>query len=127
MEGLAPQFWVKRLDEHREVHYALSGLFTEDVLPRLFKSLYEASAPFIEDKGGFRVLGDLREFAVQPKEISPYMQRSQDDSAKAGVDRMAILYTSTLVKLQFTRISSALELGTFTDKPEAIVWLRSGA
>lgn len=125
MTGLAPQFWVERDDQHREVHYALSGLFTEDVIPNLFKSLFEASLPFIEDKGGFRVLGDLREFVVQPQEISPYMQKSQDDSARAGVDRMAIVYSSALVKLQFTRVSAALELGTFTDPDEALSWLRA--
>ncbi len=125
MNELAPQFSVKRLEECREVHYALSGLFTEELIPQIFKSLYETSLPFIEDRGGFRVLGDLRDFVVQPQEISPYMQRSQDDSAKVGVDRMAIVYSSALVKLQFTRVSAALDLGTFTEPDEALAWLRS--
>ncbi len=125
MNSLSPTFSVTREDHRREVHYELNGLFTQDNIPALMKALYKASEPFILEKVGFRVMGDLREFSVQTKEIAPYMQASQDASASFGVDKMAIIYSSMLVKQQFKRVSTALDLGTFTDKSEALAWLRS--
>lgn len=125
METLAPDFTVSRNDERREIFYSMSGLFTLEKVQELFAELLRTARPFIEDRKGFRVLGDLREMTVQTREIADQIKMSQDTSAKVGVDKMAILYSSTLMKQQFRRASDALDCQFFTDRAEAIAWLRA--
>ncbi|MEL7188314.1 MAG: STAS/SEC14 domain-containing protein [Pseudomonadota bacterium] len=125
MSTLTAAFEVTRDTAHREVFYRLSGLFTQDKVDELFAELFSASQPFIEDKGGFRVIGDLREISVQTREISDRIRFSQESSARAGVTKMAIVYSSILVMQQFRRNSEALNLGLFEDMDEAYAWLRS--
>jgi len=126
MATLAPTFTVSRDDLRREVHYAVCGLFTVDRIDALFEELRRKSKPFIEDRKGFRVLGDLRQYTVQTRDVAEKMQMSQEVSAKVGVTKMAIVYESVLLKQQFRRVSSALEMGYFRDLPEALAWLREG-
>ena len=125
MADLTPAFNVARKDAQREIHWSASGLWDAAKMAELFSELLDISRPFRHDKMGFRVLGDLRDFAVQPREIAALIEQSQRASAQYGVDRMAIVCSSVLVKQQFRRVSEALECEYFTDKSEAIAWLRS--
>ena len=125
METLAPSFSVSRNDARREIYYSLSGLLTLEVTDQLFAELLGKARPYIDDRKGFRVLGDLRDMTVQTREVADRIKLSQDTSARVGVDKMAILYRSTLMKQQFRRASDALECQFFTDRAEAIAWLRS--
>lgn len=125
METLAPSFTVSRNDAKREVFYAICGMLSREKIEELFEDLLRASRPFIEDRKGFRVMGDLREMVVQTREIAEKIKLSQDTAAKVGVDKMAILYSSTLMKQQFRRASDALDCQFFADRAEAIAWLRA--
>lgn len=125
MTTLAPTFSVTRNQELREVYYTVSGLFTVEKIEELFAELIKVAKPFMDDRKGFRALGDMREFSVQTREVVEQLQLSQDTSAKVGVDKMAIVYSSVLVKQQFRRVSDALQLGMFESKAEALVWLRT--
>ncbi|MEE4204705.1 MAG: STAS/SEC14 domain-containing protein [Erythrobacter sp.] len=124
MATLAPTFSVTRDDARREVHYALTGLFTLEAIDRFFERLRATARPFIEDRQGFRAIGDLRNYSVQPRDIAERMRMSQDISAKVGVTRMAIVYSSVLQMQQFRRVSNALEMGYFEDMGDALDWLR---
>lgn len=124
MDELEPLIRVTRDDHRREVHYWLSGLFSEDLIPHVFSELFKASRPFIDDRKGFLVLGDLSAFKVQPRQLVEHMRFSQEASAKAGVERMAIVYSSMLTMQQFRRVSDALECEFFTERQEALKWLR---
>ena len=124
MHSLVPHFEITRDDVRRELHWTATGLWTLEKAQELPKALYKQSLPFIETKRAFRVFGDLTEFAVQSQDVVDVMQVSQENSAQLGVDRMAILYASILVKIQFRRISDALELKFFEDRDEALAWLR---
>ncbi len=124
MQRLAPSFTVTREDNPREIHWTVVGLFDQQKIGELFSALLESSKPFRDDRKGFRVLGDLRDFAVQQREVAEMMETSQEVSAQLGVDRMAIVYSSMLVKQQFRRVSDALECEFFDAKADAIAWLR---
>ncbi len=124
METLAPTFTVSRNDGAREVHWSAAGLWTDGKVAELQGALFQAAKPFIDDAKGFRVLGDLREFAVQPRDLAEKMRLSQENSARVGVTRMALLVSSTLVKQQFRRVSAALECQFFSEKAAALAWLR---
>ncbi|MEM7780520.1 MAG: STAS/SEC14 domain-containing protein [Pseudomonadota bacterium] len=125
MQTLAPSFNVSRVDSAREIHWSAAGLWTEAVLQDLQSDLLKTAKPFLEDQKGFRVLGDLREMAVQPGHMAEKMRQSQEASAALGVDRMALVYSSMLVRQQFRRVSEALNCEFFEDRVEAIAWLRS--
>jgi hypothetical protein len=125
MHSLAPKFSVTREDRMREIHWTAVGLWEEKDAYQLYHELLAQSKPFRDDRKGFRVMGDLREFRVQKADIAEHMRNSQETSAQLGVDRMAIVYSSTLLKQQFRRISDALECQFLTDKDAALKWLRS--
>ncbi|MEP5938601.1 MAG: STAS/SEC14 domain-containing protein [Erythrobacter sp.] len=125
MQTLAPEFAIIAHIDAREIHWSASGLWDDATLVELQKSLLRKAKPFLEDQRGFRVLGDLREFSVQPRDMAEKMRQSQESSAQLGVDRMAILVSSVLVKQQFRRVSEALECEFFAEKIEALHWLRS--
>ncbi len=124
MQNLAPEFTVERSNNPREIYWTASGLWDMRTIQELFGELLEVSKPFRDDRKGFRVLGDLREFAVQTREVAEQMQQSQTASAQLGVDRMAILVSSVLVKQQFRRITESMELEFFENKSDALAWLR---
>ncbi|AOL23134.1 SpoIIAA-like [Erythrobacter litoralis] len=124
MASLAPTFTVTRDDARREVHYALTGLFTIEAIDRFFEELRRVAGPFMEDRKGFRAIGDLRQYSVQPRDVAERMQMSQDISAKVGVTKMAIVYSSVLQMQQLRRVSNALDMGYFTEMAEALDWLR---
>jgi hypothetical protein len=125
MQTLAPSFTVTRIDTAREIHWSAAGLWTEAIIGELQAELLKTAKPFIEDRQGFRVLGDLREMSVQPRELADRMRRSQEDSAHLGVSRMALVVSSVLVKQQFRRVSEALDCEFFPEITEALAWLRS--
>lgn len=124
MIDFTPKHRISTEPAFREVHFSASGLWDADKAEALLKELYHASLPFIEDGAKFRVLGDLREFQVQDSKVADVMRRSQEGSAKLGVERMAIIYSSVLVKFQFRRISETINLSLFEEKSDALRWLR---
>ncbi|MEP3421984.1 MAG: STAS/SEC14 domain-containing protein [Erythrobacter sp.] len=124
MQSLAPDFRVTRNDANREIHWVAIGLWTEQTLADLQAKLIQMAKPYLEDRQGFRVLGDLRELAVQSREMAEKIRQSQEASAQLGVERMAFVYSSVLVKQQFRRLSAALEIEFFDNKADAINWLR---
>ena len=125
MQTLAPKFSVKPWIDRREVHWCVEGLFDEATSFDLQKALFKGSEPLIEDRKGFRVLADMRNFAVQPQHIAKIMEQTQIGSASLGVHKMAVLYTSVLVKQQLRRVSESMIIEFFKDEDEALGWLRS--
>jgi hypothetical protein len=126
MNQFKPSYTIERDDVRCEIHWTACGLWSAGEAEALTKALFKKSLPFIEAKKSFRVLGDVREFHVQSKEVVEIMEGSQRSSAELGVDRMAIVYSSTLVKMQFRRISEMLEAQFFEDREAALEWLRQG-
>lgn len=124
MTEFAPSFEISRDIAHREIHWTSRGFWSVEEAHALTKALYKESLPFIEKRERFRVLGDLREFKVQSQDVVNVMLASQEGSAQLGVDRMAIVISSTLVKVQFRRISEALKIEFFEEHDDAIAWLR---
>jgi hypothetical protein len=127
MSNLAPTFDVTCVEDLKEVHYSASGLWTLEKMPELQSALFEASKSFIEKSRSFCVLGDLRGFAVQPRDVVDQMEQIQLASAKLGVRRMALVCSSIMVKRQFRRVSEAVNMDLFDTKNDAIAWLRSYA
>jgi hypothetical protein len=124
MNEFAPLFEVTRDDIHSEVHWVSSGTWTTEQAKDLLRELRVTSLPFIESNQKFRVLGDLREFQVQSQEVADIMVQSQQGALSVGVDKMAIVHSSTLVKIQFRRISEGRSVEFFEDKQSALDWLR---
>ncbi|MDN3644986.1 STAS/SEC14 domain-containing protein [Pontixanthobacter aestiaquae] len=121
---LAPTFSVSTVPNRKEVHYSASGLWTLEKLPELEAALFEGSKEFIERKRSFRVMGDLRDFAVQTRPVAEQMEQIQIASAKFGVERMALICSSMLVRKQFERVSEAVNFEIFDNEATALDWLR---
>jgi len=124
MDILAPSYSVAIDHTRGEIHFSASGRWDEAKVIELNKELLKTAKPFTEAKRPIRVLGDLREFNVQTQEIADLMRQSQEGSAALGVVKMAILCSSALVKMQFQRVSEALNLQVFENEADAVAWLR---
>lgn len=125
MQTLAPAFSVTRDDRHREIHWSVAGFWGNEDVVAFSQKLLEVSKPFRDDSQNFKALGDISDFAVQSAAMAEHIRNTQSVSASVGVKKLAVLFKTTLVKQQFRRVSEALDCQFFTDRDEALKWLRS--
>jgi len=125
METLARKFSLTRHDEYREVHYVLRGLWTVETSTEVQRAFLDACKPFVEKQQNWRVLGDLTDFPVQTREVAEQIRLIQEAAPSLGVDRMALIVSSVLLKQQLMRVSEAVNMEFFETKAAALGWLRS--
>nr|WP_298928934.1 STAS/SEC14 domain-containing protein [uncultured Erythrobacter sp.] len=125
MELLAPKYSVEPHIDKREVHWRVEGLFDVAKSLELQKALFKAAQPLIEDGKGFRVMADMRDFPVQTRAIAEIIEQTQIGSAKLGVHKMVVIYSSVLVKQQWRRVSEVMDIEFFETEQDALQWLRT--
>ena len=125
MSELKPHFTILVDDSRREVHYAASGFWNADDMARFQSSLLQKTKPLIEAGRGFNVLGDMSGLAVQDRMMADAMRFMMAESTRLGMKRQAFVITSPLLKLQFVRLVEGSTSEIFTNKGDAVAWLRS--
>jgi hypothetical protein len=125
MAVLVPSFSITIDDAQSELHFVALGRWDREKLKAFNWELLRKTRVFTGHKRGFRVFGDLREFGVQDREITDLMRHSLEGSFSLGVERMAVVYVSELVSMQFKQVSADVDLQTFDNELEALAWLRS--
>ncbi len=124
MTTLAPKFSASIDYGRRELHFATSGLFDVAAMQALQAEIGEAIGPFLSERMTFRAFGDLTDYAVQTKDISEEMTRLLCAGEKVGIEKTAILITSTIVRMQYARISQGCSVEIFDNRSDALAWLR---
>ena len=126
MSELKPSFTILVDAPRREVHYAASGFWNASDMARFQSSLLQKAKPLIEAGNGFNVLGDMSGLAVQDRMMADAMRFMMAESTKLGMKRQAFVITAPLLKMQFVRLVEGSNSKIFTNKSDAIAWLRAG-
>ncbi|MEM9501597.1 MAG: hypothetical protein AAF941_07090 [Pseudomonadota bacterium] len=125
MSNFAPVHSISVDIEHAELHFAIGGLWTFDAMKDFLYELGEAAKPFMKERKPFSSAGDLREFVPQNRETADAIRDTLLLGQKNGMKRFAVVTTSPLVKMQYRRLTSGLEVEFFDVPAAAQSWLRS--
>lgn len=116
-------FKVDLDDEARLVRCVCDGFFSVAELRDHATRLREAVAQSRRKFGRARVLVLSPNAVVQTPEVVEATQREAWRATEPG-DRMAIVLTSSLTKLQAARTFSSAQERMFSSEAEAVVWLK---
>lgn len=119
-----PKSKIARHDSYGEVHFAISGFWELDNMEAFLEDLNKASYPLVKEQKPIRVLGEMGGFLPQTRDTGDAISDHLKMSKKYGLERVAIITDSSLVKMQYRRLSQGIEVDFFEDKVSAIKWLR---
>ncbi|MEM6858343.1 MAG: hypothetical protein AAF559_10770 [Pseudomonadota bacterium] len=125
MSELKPHFTILIDERRREVHFAASGFWSPDHMARFQAALLEKSKPLYSKGIAFNVLGDLSGLAVQDRMMADAMKFMLQESTKLGMRKLAMVITAPLVKMQYARLAEGANTEIFTNRGDAVAWLRS--
>lgn len=125
MNHLAPTYSVQVDRDRHELHFVTSGLFDAAKMEECVQEIGRQVAPLLSKGQKIRALGDLSEFVTQTRDVAEKMQKTLVDAQKFGVERTAIFITSSLVALQYKRLSTGLPIKIFDNRSDALLWLRA--
>lgn len=125
MDELTPTYSVSVDAERNELHFTTSGLFDTASMDAFNQEIAKAVGPILAQKRRMRAFGDLTGYAVQTREISAKMAETLAAAEAVGIERVAIVLTTTLVRIQFQRVSEGRNVKIFENKADALEWLRA--
>jgi len=125
MNTLAPSYSVELDPVRGELHFVTSGLFDKPAMDAFLREVAKAVGPLLADKRKLRALGDLRGYVTQTREIGAQMAATLERAESIGIERTAIIINSTMLKLQYKRVSEGRNVQIFEDAEAALAWLRA--
>jgi hypothetical protein len=124
MSVMSPTHTISTDLDHAEVHFTIGGFWDLEGMKRFLFDLGEAAKPMMKRGEPFNALGDLREFVPQDRDTSNSIRDSISAGARNGLQRFAVISSSSLVRMQYRRIAQAVEVEFFDSWVEATAWLR---
>ena len=125
MASLAPTHTIHADSARGELHFAIGGFWTRAAMEEFLKDLTRAGLPFLQAGRDFSALGDLSEFVPQDRETAAAIRDSLIEGSKNGLTRFAVVSSSSLVQMQYRRITQGLDVAFFDDVRSAEQWLRA--
>lgn len=97
------QFSVKNEPSERTIYVRMAGFFEESEMKQFVQLYLEASASY----GGKAhvVLADMRELQISSLDVSKLLGEAIGKAQQQGVSCCALLTSSTVVKMQMTRLA----------------------
>lgn len=124
MDSLQPSSTITSDPSLGEIHFQISGLWKADRMESFLRGLTKAAVPIVEQRMAIHVLGDMTGFVAQTRDTGGAIQDHLTMSVKYNLTRVAIVGASSLVKLQYKRLSRGIDVGFFDSKADALHWLR---
>jgi hypothetical protein len=125
MSTLAPIHSISLKEPRAELHFTIGGFWTCEAMEGFLFDLGEAAKPLMRAGIRFSALGDLRGFVPQDQATAEAIRGSLLLAQKNGMERFAVVADSSLVRIQYRRITDGIT-ARFFDKPsEAQAWLRT--
>lgn len=120
----APRHSIQRVENFREAHHTISGLFTTDAAAQFMKELGDAVLPFVKAKRPWSVMGNLEGFIAQDRQTAAVIEKHLNLALDYGMVRLAWINPPALVSMQHPRLASRVNFEVFDNKTEAFKWLR---
>lgn len=124
MQDLAPSSRITSNPTIGEIQFEVSGLWTLEEMESFLRGLTKAAIPIVEQRLPIHVFGDMTGFVTQTRATGEAIQDHLNMSQKYNLKRVAIMGTSSLVRMQYKRLSAGIEVEFFENKTEALAWLR---
>lgn len=116
-----PPFDISIDRSRRLLTVTLRGFWQRDGIALYWKQFDVAIKP-LRGAGPILCLVDASDFAIQSAHILAYYERVSEGS-RLDIDRIAIVTTSTLSKLQLAKLFPRRHLQQFCDRAAAATWL----
>lgn len=111
-------------EQHRELHFAIGGFWDEPEMLSFLADLASAASPFITKRTSFNAIGDLSAFVPQNRATAAAIRDSLLEAQKFGLQRFAVVTESSLVRMQYRRITDGVDVEFFDNGRDAVKWLR---
>lgn len=111
--------------DRSELFFSIAGLWTRETMEDFLKDLSRAALTFIKNAKPFVVLGDLSDFVPQDRATAAAIQDSILEGKDNGLSRFAVVSSSSLVRMQYRRITAGIDVEFFDDIHSAEIWLRT--
>ncbi len=99
------------LEQLCEIQFTVSGFWEVDAMKVFLDRLTEHSIPLVRARKPIYVMGDFLDFIPQDQETATAIAEHLSNARKFGLQRVAILNASPLMKLQYKRVSAGLDVG----------------
>ncbi|WP_108787836.1 hypothetical protein [Erythrobacter sp. Alg231-14] len=124
MTDLAPTSHVSN-DLHRgELYFSIAGLWELEDMKDFVIELNKNAWPLVKAGHKIHVIGAMEGFVPQTRETGDVIRDHLIESRQHGLTRVALYGASSLVKLQYKRLSKGIDVEFFDSKFEAARWLR---
>jgi len=124
MEKLKTRHSIALHEEHCEVHFRIAGYWEADAMRAFQDRLSHACVPLVQAGKPLHVMGEMADFVPQSRETANMIRKHLEFSRKFGLKKVAILNPSRLVRDQYRRVSKGIDVQFFTNRIDAIAWLR---
>lgn len=122
---LAPSSHIEISMKHNECYFRISGFWSVEAIEEFIARIRLTAKPLRDaDAGPIGVLGDFEGFIPQQEQTVALIKEQLHWAQNLGLKGLAIVHASTLVKLQFRRLSEGSRVEYFTNRAEALRWLR---
>ena len=111
------------------VRLTLHGLWDLGTVERYSEAAREAFAALGtngEPVSGSRILIDLRQHGIQPRDVAERIQAKLKNGLSPGARHAVLVSESTLHRMQAQRIGTLINASFFSDEAEAMAWLFAG-
>jgi len=125
MNDLTPRFEISIDEERRELHHAASGHWDEESVKSFLFKMAEKAAPFLSDDKPFSTLADFTGAVAQSQESAEIIRKNLEISRQFGLERIAVVGATALVRLQYKRLNECMDVEFFDSRHDALLWLRS--
>ncbi|MFU7529539.1 hypothetical protein [Qipengyuania sp. ASV99] len=123
--SVTANFYSSELIEPRcEIHFACAGFWNPETMRRFLEELNQKTLPLIKAGKPIYALGDFTDALPQDRETADLVADHLANARKFGLQRVAIINATALMKMQYKRVSKGLEVEFFDDVRTAERWLR---
>ncbi|MGB3472528.1 MAG: STAS/SEC14 domain-containing protein [Erythrobacter sp.] len=123
MSALDPTSRIHANTHRRELYFSIAGFWEPASMKAFLRDLTAAANPFIRDGVEFVAIGNLADFVPQDRETAAAIRDSLLLASQHGLTRFAVVSPSSLVKMQYRRITAGLDVEFFEDEYAAREWL----
>lgn len=125
MSDLDPESSVTSDRSRGEVYFAVSGFFSLEQMNAALRELDKAAYPIAKAGKPVRVFGDMTGFVAQDRATGEAIRDHLVRSLEAGLQKVALVAPSALVRMQYEQLSQGVNVGFFRHRDAALEWLRS--
>lgn len=124
METLAPSHETSLDEANCEFHSKITGFWNTDNIQGYFDAVQETCLPLMKARKPIYASIDFSDFVPQDQATGEAIRDHLQLSQKFGLQRLAVIGASALVKIQYKRLSRGITVDFFEDHRSALTWLR---